>query len=363
MFKNIENYKLDIDNSFKENYKLYNNSLNKKVGNISFRVLPPSDVSFYQELNLCNYNFDIDNDIKKYTNDLINLLDKSYSERSEIDDNMIPAVFPILGIGDYSAFVAGNIIFQPETSWGEHVLKNIDDWKNLPPLGTSPWYKKFLNISEELIKKSYKQGIPYMRGFFSPLDLAHALRGEDIYYDFYDEPIKLHELLNFCADATIKFAEDIYALVEKYYKNTKYGMWYTKNQINMSEDIACMISGDTYREFCRPHTQRVINHFGTGYMHCHSRAMYLVKEICDLDNVVHLWLATDPNQTRPIDNIEQLVKDSNSVVVAIDCERFEEIEENYEKMKNGNFSICLPVSSVEEGIEMVNRFNKLVSSK
>ncbi|MDD4069070.1 MAG: uroporphyrinogen decarboxylase family protein [Candidatus Izemoplasmatales bacterium] len=361
MFKSIENYKINIDKSFEENHKLYNDSFNKKVGNISFRVLPPSDVSFYQKIDLCSYNFDTD--IDKYANDLIELLDKSYLERIKIDDNMLPAVFPILGIGDYSAFVAGDITFQPDTSWGEHVLQNIDDWKKLPHLGTSPWYKRFLDISEQLIIRSFKQGIPFMRGFFSPLDLAHALRGEDIYYDFYDEPAKLHELLNFCAEATIKFAEDIYNLVDKYYKNTKYGTWYTKKQINMSEDIACMISGEAYREFCRPHTQKVINHFGTGYMHCHSRAMYLVKEICDLDNVVHLWLATDPNQPRPIDHIDQLVKDSNSVVIAIDCGNFEEIEENFSKMKKGNFSICLPVSSIEEGIEMVERFRKLNDSK
>lgn len=361
MFQDIRHYKNDIDNTFAANFKLYDDAYHKRSGNISLRVLPPCDVQFYQTLDLTQYDYERDQE--RYTDDLIRLLDESYQARKMLDDNMIPAIFPILGIGDYSAFVAGDIIFKPDTSWGEHVLKEIDDWKTLPPFGSTKWYRLFLSISERLIQKSAKQGIPFMRGFFSPLDLAHALRGEAIYYDFYDEPEKLHELLDYCATMTIRFAEDIYRLVERYYCDTKYGTWYTRKQINMSEDIACMISGDTYREFCRPHTQRVIDHFGSGYMHCHSRAMYLVKEICDLDHVVHLWLATDPNQPRPIDHVEELVQAAKGAVMAIDCDSFDEIEKHYDAMKKGNFSICLPVASVEEGQKTIERFRELEARK
>ncbi|MDD4354342.1 MAG: uroporphyrinogen decarboxylase family protein [Candidatus Izemoplasmatales bacterium] len=357
MLLDIHQYKINIDKTFQENYQLYHDAYHKRPGNVSLRVLPPCDVSFYEKIDLTKYDFE--KDIEQYTTDLLGLLDQSYQTRKTLDDNMIPTVFPILGIGDYSAFLAGDIIFKPDTSWGEHVLKEIDDWKKLPPYGSTKWYRLFMMITERLIQKSAKQGIPYMRGFFSPLDLAHALRGEDIYYDFYDEPEKLHELLDYCATMTIRFAEDIYRLVDKYGKDTTYGTWYTRKQINMSEDIACMISGDTYREFCRPHTQRVVNHFGSGYMHCHSRAMYLVKEICDMDHIVHLWLATDPNQPRPIDHVAKLVNDAQGAVMAIDCDTFAEIEKNYEAMKKGNFSICLPVKSVEEGEMVIQRFRQL----
>ncbi len=357
MFKDIAYYKPDIDKTFKESFKLYDDSRQKKTGNVSFRVLPPSDVDIYEKLDLTA--FDYVNNQEEYADAVVNLLSSSYEKRRMLDDNMIPTIFPILGIGDYSAFVAGDIVFKKDTSWSEPVLKEIDGWKDLPPLGESPWYGRFLSISEKLIQRSAKQGIPYMRGFFSPLDLAHSLRGADIYYDFYDDPDKLHEFLDYCADAIIRFASDIYDLVDKYYHDTKYGTWYTRNMINMSEDIACMISGETYREFCRPHTQKVINHFGLGYMHCHSRAMYLVKQICQMDHVVHLWLATDPNQPRPFDHLEQLVADSDAAVMAIDCDNFSEIEKNIDILRKGNFSICLPVSSIEEGQEMIERFKRL----
>jgi len=357
MFKDISYYKPDIDKTFRDSFKMYDDALHKKIGNVSFRVLPPSDVDFYESIDLTTFDYEKGQD--EYADAIVKLLAESYEKRRSLDDNMTPTVFPILGIGDYSAFVAGDIVFKPETSWSEPVLKEIDDWKKLPPFGDSPWYQRFLSISRKLIARSVKQGIPYMRGFFSPLDLAHALRGADIYYDFYDEPEKLHDLLDYCADAIICFATDIYKLVKKEYVGTKYGTWYTRNMINMSEDIACMISGETYREFCRPHTQKVIDHFGIGYMHCHSRAMYLVREICQMNNVVHLWLATDPNQPRPFDHLEQLVEDSNGAVMAIDCDDFSEIENNVSILKKGNFSICLPVASIDEGAELIKRFKQL----
>ncbi|MDD3842089.1 MAG: uroporphyrinogen decarboxylase family protein [Candidatus Izemoplasmatales bacterium] len=355
--KKIEAYKDNLELTISKSKKMYDDAVAGLGGNVSFRALPPSDIAIYNEFDLTKYNYETDLD--EYAEHLLAGLEKSFAARKAINDNFFPAIAPILGIGDYSAFITGEIIFRKDTSWSTPCLKQIDDFRNLPPLGTSKWYRKFMEISDILLRKTQGTGIPFMRGFFSPLDLAHALRGESIYYDFYDEPEKVHELLDYCAEATIKFAEDIYALNRKYNKNTKYGTWYTEGKINMSEDIACMISGAAYNEFCAPHTQKVIDHFGVGYMHCHSRAMYLVKEICSLHNVAHLWLATDPNQPRPIDYIEQLVKDANGVAVAIDCDTFAEIEQHYSEMKKGNFSICLPVKSIEEGIKYTTLFERL----
>lgn len=358
MFKELSWYKPDLEKTVAMLEKLYRDALDRKGGNVTFRALPPTDVDFYDKLDLEKYNFE--DGIKEYAVELCAMLENSFRARRIVDDNMLPTISPALGIGDYSAFVGGEIDFRKNTSWSRPILKEIGDWKRLPPLGTAKWYKKFLQICEEMLKISAVSGIPFMRGFFSPLDLAHALRGEAIYYDFYDDPDALHELLDFCADATIKFAGDIYDLAEKYLKDAPYGLFYAKDVINMSEDIACMISGELYNEFCRPHTQKVIDHFGVGHMHSHSRAMYLVKEICGLNNVANLWLATDPNAPRPIDHLDSLIEDAAGVCLAIDCEDFSEIENNIDKLKKGNFSIALPVGDVEEATRLAEKFNRIV---
>lgn len=357
MFKSIYELKPDIDSTVRLAKKTYLDALNRKGGNVSLRVLLPSDVDIYERFNLKAYDYI--NGLDKYADDLCMLLSESLKIRAGLDDNMIPAVFPILGIGDYSAFVAGDIIFDSNTSWSKPVLPELRAYKDLPLLGESVWYKRFLSICELILKRSEGSGIPFMRGFFSPLDLLASLRGDDIYTDFYDEPDLLHDALDYCAESIIKFAQDLYSLVRKYLKDTQYGTFFIDGMINMSEDISCMISAELYREFSAPHTQKVIDSFGMGFMHCHSRAMYLVKEICSLKNVVHLWLATDPQQPRPIDHVKRLVDDANGVCLAIDCLNFSEIEKNYEDLCCGNFSICLPVKDLNEGMDTIHKFKRL----
>jgi len=361
MYLNASYYKPNMQDVIKRMTKMREDALQKKNGNVLFRVLTPSDIQLYSEIDLASYNYCDDTD--KYVDDLLAAYFRSFEARKEIPDDALPVITPILGIGDYSAFVAGDIYFSKDTSWSRPSLPELSEWRNLPELGTTFWYKKFLEICEKMLKATRGTGIPFTRGFFSPLDLAEALRGTQIYYDFTDDPDELHDFLDFCADATIKFAEDIYALVRKYLSDDDNSLWYIDNSINMSEDIACMISPALYREFGAPHTQKVIDHFGKGFMHTHSRALYMVKEICSLRNVANLWLATDPNQPVPVKCLDQLIPDAQSVCLAIDCSSFEEFENTLDKALTGNVSYCLPVSSIEEGIDITKRAQDLLKRK
>lgn len=358
MFEKLDFYKPDIVRTINQEKYAHAIAIEKRrsEGCVTFRALPPSDVAYVEQFDLLRYNYE--DDLEKYVLDWLTGLEASMRARRTVGDNFIPNVSPMLGIGDYSAFVAGEIYFARDTSWSKPLLSELSDYVALPPLGSSPWYRKFLRICELLLEGTKGTGIPFMRGFFSPLDLAAALRGDAIYYDFYDDPETLHKLLDYCADCTIRFARDIYALAQRYLGDSEFGMFFLDG-INMSEDIACMIGADLYREFCAPHTQKVINAFGKGYMHCHSRAMYLIREICRLDGVATLWLAGDPNQPRPIDNIGSINRDANRVSVKIDCGNFSEIISNKDLLKEGNYSVCLPVSDITEAEKLTERANEI----
>lgn len=363
MYQSVKEYKPNISQVVRRMTKTANDALRKKNGNILFRVLLPSDIKVYTDIIVDAYKYETENDLDQYIHDLSTAYAESFEARKAVADDALPSITPVLGIGDYSGFLSGDIYFSKDTSWSKPSLSKISEWRNLPPIGTTFWYKKFLEICEKLLQASQGTGIPFTRGFFSPLDLAEALRGNSLYYDFTDHSDDLHDLLDFCADATIRFAEDIYAVARKYLSNEEYGLWYIENSINMSEDIACMISPDLYREFGAPHTQKVIDHFGKGFMHTHSRAMYMVKEICSLKNVANLWLATDPNQPIPVRCLDQLIPDAQSTCLAIDCSSYEELESTLDKALKGNVSYCLPVDSVEEGIRVTDKVNGLLLEK
>lgn len=354
--KNIIQLKPNVAIVSEEMRRTYSDALQHIGGNVTFRALPESDIKEY--INLSAYRYD-ETDLDKYVDDLLEGYYQMMETRKHIEDNYIPQINVNLGIGDYAAFVTGDVHFKKDTSWSTPTLARLEMYKDIPPIGTSEWYKKYMYILERMLSKTQNTDVPFARGFFSPLDLAEALHGSEIYTDFYDNPKELHELLNYCADVTIYFAEDIYAMVRKYRKDATYGTMFIDGIVNMSEDIASMISPDLYDEFCAPHTQKIINHFGVGHMHSHSCAIYLVKNICKLNNVANLWLATDPGHPRPFDNLEQLIEDANGTCLAIDCESFEEIENNINILRKGNFSICLPVKTVEDALAFTKRFRQL----
>jgi hypothetical protein len=355
MFKTIDHYKPDIDKTFAMLTKASIDAFHHQSGNVLIYTLPPIPY-FSESLDLTKYNFE--DDIEVYVDDLCASHIAMFEARATIDDAMIPSVGVALGIGEYAAFVDGEVYFQPDTSWSKPVLKSLDDFKNLPELGAAKWYGKFMQICEALLQRVAGSGIPFCRGHFSPLDLANALRGDQLYLDYYDDADGVHALLDYCATALIQLHTDLIALAEKYVGDSKYGMFYLDG-IGLSEDIACMSSAKIYRQFAAPHTQRVINAFGRGYMHTHSRAMYLVKEICDLDNIVNLWLPTDPNQARPIERIHQLVEDSRGALLSIEIESFDEMLENFDDLRKGNFSVSVPANDIDHANRLCEQVEEL----
>lgn len=362
MFKNIELYKSNIHEIVDRINKLHKDVSQKKGGNIFFRVYLDSDGDVFKILDIGGYDYGKNSEIERYAQDLCRLMEESFTKRAPVMDDAIPILLPFLGIGDFSTFVTGEIYFAQGTSWSRPCLENLRDYKNFEPIGTSSWYKKILKICEQIMLHAKGSGVPFSKAFFSPLDLAEALRGGEIYIDFFEDPEGVHELLEYCTNALIIFMEDVYALIRKNLGEEVYALRHFDSVINnMSEDIACLISPEHYREFAAPYTQRIINHFGISNMHCHSRALYLVKEICNLDNVMNLWIAADPNQPRPIDRLEEMIEDAKGVCLTIDCNSIEELEQNLETARRGNVSFALYVKDLDEGITATKRFRELMN--
>jgi hypothetical protein len=339
----IESYKPDVDRTADRLMSMDRSVASGLTGNIVFRAYMDTD-NIYDKLDLSSYNYD--NDIDKYTDDLLKVYKKSFEARRDVFDDMIPFVLPFLGIGDYSAFFDGDVFFAKDTSWSNPTIIEWEDIHKIKPYGQAPFYTKLISIFKHVMGSLKDTGIPVNRGFYSPLDLAYALRGQELFTDFFDNTEHVHDLLDICTSATISIAEDIRKIAEYIYIGEKYGDLFFKNRISMSEDTACMISPEQYREFGAPYTQKVIDHFGNGSLHCHSRALYLVKELCSLKNVYDIWIATDPNQPRPIDHLKELIPVSNGVCLSADCSSFDEIKDHIDEMLQGNISLSLPENNI-----------------
>jgi hypothetical protein len=167
VIKDLYYYKSNAEDVFNRMNRLYDDAYNHRGGNLLFRVLLQSDIDVYTKIKINKYNYEIEAD--KYSRDICDILFDSFEARKDVLDDAIPSLSVNLGIGDYSAFVTGDIYFSSDTSWSRPTLKNLKDFRNIEPLGTAPWYKKILTDMRIYYDKhkAFRYSL-YKRLFLSP---------------------------------------------------------------------------------------------------------------------------------------------------------------------------------------------------
>jgi len=316
---------------------------------------------------LNEYDFTRETELYRYLNDYLSFQAQLMEIRRGLEDDWVPSVGPYLGIGEYSAFVAGEIEFGPDTSWTKPVLLDKASLQNLRLDPSNPWFIRLTQATRYIIERISPSRIPFGRGYYSPLDLAWALRGEEIYMDFYLDPLWVHELLKFCTEAIIWFASAQNEVIFASNWQHDLSFWHcAPDRIAISEDISSLCSARHYREFGAPYTQKLFQAFGKGDIHCHSAGAHVIPEFLALERVRQIQIVADPNQTRPVKILETLIanypqvisRDARSPVLAVDAS-LEEIKDYFDLSKSARIVFSVVTENADEAREVIKMFRAL----
>ena len=147
----------------------------------------------------------------------------------------------------------------------------------------------------------FKEELPewiyvYLPDTLGPFEIAHAVYGDNIFYDLYDDSKFVHHLLSLCTDMYIQVTEKLKEVLgEK--KTICYhghalsrGIYMRNGGTRISEDSATLISPKHIDEFVIPYDKRALNAFGGGFIHFCGKNDYLLESFLKLDEVraVHL---------------------------------------------------------------------------
>jgi hypothetical protein len=342
IFRNIDYYKPNLKRVIQRYQDLYDHPEKKQA--LVYAMLPFKNKYPVPALN----SLDLQKDTKSYLDTCLKNYEYYLDMSRTIEDDLIPTFGINFGTGEYSAFVAGDVVFTEDTSWATTVIQDWDDVGKLKLRDDNKWVVFMEETLKYVLQYTNEGPIPVVRGFYSPLDLAHALRGEAIFVDMYDTPKEVETLLDFCADAIIWLAKRIHGIIGTYWSGSVAGGWLKPGTICMSEDIACLISPRTYAKQVRPFTQKVINAFGTGQIHTHSLGIRTLPEITKLDNLLGVQIAEDPNTPRTMSRLEQILETTNNVPLTITC-TFDELKEKFDVVAGkSNIVFGSAANSIEE---------------
>ena len=250
-------------------------------------------------------------------------------------DDYVPDIFIHHGIGIHSAYVAGDIEFSPDTSWSRPVIADWDDLSRVVVSPDNPWLKVLIQTAGLYAARLHGQAGIATFYHFSPLDMANALRGNQIFLDFYDAPRQVERLLDLCTTAIIALEDLLWPIVGDIAGGTPlWGSWLPGHCIMMSEDVANLCKASDYPRWAAPWTQRVIDHYDGALIHNHALGLHDQPYIARLRNLLVLQISEDPNRERPIDHLEELIQTTNGVALQVYC-RPDEVEHAVQVARGG----------------------------
>jgi len=281
-------------------------------------------------------------------------------------DDSILSIRSDFGVGTVpSLFGAKDIITDDNTKpWVTHF--SIDDIKSVLDKGMPDlengygkkvhdvycYYNEVLD-SYPKCKKHIHLCHPDFQG---PFDIAHLLMGPAIFYEIYDSPEIVKELLSLTVETYIAFYKklnplftDKFSIGDRSYNCQGRYVW--GGNIVLRNDTAVCISEEHYIEFIKPYDERILKEVGGGSIHFCGRADQWTEAMFSTENVRGINPTyVEGKYTFGHDYLELMkpCMDKNNVPVIAYYICDDEFE-NFDFQKyNTGVTYCLSASGIEE---------------
>lgn len=276
-----------------------------------------------------------------------------------VESDYIPSVSPAYGIGLCSAFLSNmEVIPGNDTSWIHPAMEDLYDERRLRFDPSNPWIdfmQRYMRRAAELCDGDYCVAT---YGAMAPSDLANALRGNDLFYELYDDPDGVRRLLMRCVEATEAVYQLIHPLIVAPDDGfVAGGMWMPGEGLFLSEDCADICSPKSYASLYGPATQELVNRLGGAYIHHHAKGWAIHPLIARLENIRFIEFSWDPNCPRPVDHLDELLELSLKTPLQIRC-TLADLRKYLPQMRQGRISVMVNVDTLDEAREAVRLVRK-----
>ena len=277
----------------------------------------------------------------------------------DLDNDYFPALSVNMGYGVHSAYYSGQeVIFGKETSWTRPCIHSPDDISRLEMDEGNDWFRKIHEITEYLIK--WQEGDYAVSGFSNagPGDMANALRGNDIFYDLYDNPEMVRRLMDQCADAVIWLESSLDKLCGRVNGGSvTANCWFPGRVPYLSADFDDLCSVETFLEYDFKYMQKVIDAFDGAFVHHHAKGLHIHRAVAALKGLRLLEISLDPNMPRPVDSLPDIYEMNGGVPLMIRCHA-NDVYKYIDELRAARTVIMLNIDDLEQGREAMKLIRK-----
>lgn len=270
----------------------------------------------------------------------------------DLDNDYFPALAVNMGYGVHSAYFSGQeVVMGNDTSWVHPCIHEWEDMESLAMDESNLWYQKILQVAQLFV--DWQQGEYAVSGFANagPGDMANALRGNDLFMDLYDDPDRVHQLMQRCVAPIVWLERSIQRLTgDTISGSVTANCWFPGRVPYLSGDFNDLCSPDIFRAFDYQYMQQVANSFDGLYLHHHMKGFHIHRDVAKLRGLKLLEISWDPNLPRPIDNLPEIYEMHDGVPLMVRCHA-RDLPAALDQMKHARTVIMLNIDSLDEGRE------------
>ncbi|MCL2701918.1 MAG: hypothetical protein FWE88_09555 [Phycisphaerae bacterium] len=276
--------------------------------------------------NLFDYDFDRGGHLEMAA-DVIAGARELASRNGDLDDDMIPWVYPDFGIAIHHAHLFEDLPVRMAewTSWAPHPLTGPDGFKRTDEIRFNPnnrWIRLIVEMLHYWAEHDDGSYLIIGHGHFSPMDLANALRGNDLFLDFYDSPEELSALMDRCVDAIVDFETLIRTVIGKQQAEIGTPFWGAlgpKNAAFISEDVMDMSGPTVSAQWGLPWSRRLRERLGTIMVHHHAMGLPVQRVIAQSMSGSLIQVSDDPNYPPTMETFEKIYAESGDNAIMLDA--------------------------------------------
>ncbi len=233
----------------------------------------------------------------------------------------MPTARPNIGDYGFGAYAGAEVIFGEGGAYAKPFLTDLGRVKDLRFDPENRWVK-FLDESTRYFAE-HADGLcaTSIIETADSLNFAENVFGSGIFLEIYDHPRQLLELFDFACDFNIRLIE----LQRRYIRKFDGGYfdlheeWLPGDCVWLSVDAWGSCSAATFRELGRHHLQKIVDHFGAGWLHMHNSHLHLLEEVVTIKGLIGIGILDDPKQPRCFGQLEKIRGVTGDIPLQISC--------------------------------------------
>jgi hypothetical protein len=302
-------------------------------------------------------DFDLDRQLTEWLDYKLAAAKPSWQVKEWLDDDSIPSICPHFGVAEHSAWLGLDVRLQETTSLPVPRIHCPDDLSQITLSEGNTWFQYMKSSYDYLQTKKDGTFVLSVRGTMAPMDLANALRGDELFTDFLIQPDFCHRLMDWLVPATqwyfghlLSWADNIAGGHVTYLCSG----WMPPNGMgHLSNDTAMLCSPEVYDKFGYPYESRLVEKYDAVFYHVHNEKLHYVPRLATLPHLKLLEVTHDPKTVAPIDDLPRIFKATGSANLLLHATS-DQVRVHFEELKHRNVFFLVDCTDRRDAEDIVN---------